>query len=297
MLTSVEWALVELVIRNRTISETDLEQIRDLIHREGHHGRTYLSRVICRLWEWRQANGAYREIACRELLRRLELRGLVKLPPQLHPARRPGYKNTVRTLCVDSSPVTLNLSAIRSELILSQVRGTKQEKLFNSLIHAHHYLGYQQPTGPSLKYILFWKERPLACASFGPAAWMAASRDNYIGWNPHQRNTHRHEVVNNDRFLIMPWVRIPRLASHTLAKIGRHLAVDWQRVYSQRIVLVETFVDDSRFSGTCYAAANWTCVGLTQGRGRNHKNGDAKVSIKSVWLYRLARDFQRRLCL
>lgn len=287
---------MQLVIRNRAISDSDLEQIRDLIQREGHQGRTHLSRVLCRQWDWRQANGAYREIACRDLLRRLESLGVVQLPPQLHGARRPGYKNTVPVLTLDRSPVVLNLAVIEAELSLVQVRGTAAEKLFNGLIQAHHYLGFQQPTGPSLKYVLSWKDRPLACASFGPAAWMVASRDRYIGWTSEQRNTHRQGVVNNDRFLIAPWVKVPELASHTLARICRRLAADWQAAYSQTIVLAETFVDDSRFAGTCYAAANWICVGQTQGRGRNHQNGEAKVPIKSVWLYGLARDFQRRLC-
>jgi hypothetical protein len=230
------------------------------------------------------------------MLRRLESLGLVALPPQLKAARRPGYKNTVPALTIDRSPVALNLSVIDSDLSLAQVRGTPAEKLFNSLIQAHHYLGYQQPTGQSLKYVLSWKDRPLACASFGPAAWMVASRDRYIGWNSQQRNARRHEVVNNDRFLILPWVQVPHLASQTLARICRQLAADWQGAYSQSIVLAEIFVDGSRFAGTCYAASNWICVGQTQGRGRNHKNGEAKVSIKSVWLYGLARDFQRRLC-
>jgi Domain of unknown function (DUF4338) len=289
-------ASVQLVIRNRAISEADLGQIRDLIQCEGEQGRSHLSRVLCQRWDWRQANGAYREIACRDLLRRLDSRGLVQLPSPLKAARRPGYQNKVPALTLDRSPVTLDLAAIHSELALAQVRGTAAEKLFNGLIQSYHYLGFQQPSGPSLKYVLFWQNRPLACASFGSAAWMVASRDRYIGWSSEQRDARRHEVVNNDRFLILPWARVAHLASHTLARIGRQLAQDWQAAYSQTIVLAETFVDGTRFAGTCYAAARWICVGHTQGRGRNQQSGEAAVPIKSVWLYPLARDFQRRLC-
>lgn len=289
-------ASVQLVIRNRAISEADLGQIRDLIQCEGYQGRSHLSRVLCQRWDWRQANGAYREIACRDLLRRLESRGLVQLPSPLIVIRRPGYQNKVAAPTLDRSPVTLDMAAIRSELSLAQVRGTAGEKLFNGLIQTHHYLGYRQPAGPSLKYVLFWQDRPLACASFGSAAWMVGSRDRYIGWNSKQRDARRHEVVNNDRFLVMPWARVAHLASHTLARICRQLAQDWQAVYAQTIVLAETFVEDSRFAGTGYAAARWICVGHTQGRGRNQQSGAAAVPIKSVWIYPLARDFQRRLC-
>jgi hypothetical protein len=227
----------------------------------------------------------------------LESRGLVQLPPQLKAARRPGYQNRVPTLTLDPSPVALKRAVIDSELSLAQGgRGTTVEKFFNGLIHADHHLGFQPPTGPSLKSILFWKDRPLAGARFGSAAGMVTRRDRYSGWSPEQRHARRPAVVNHDRFLILPWVRVPHWASYTWARIGRQLVADGRAVYSQTIRWAETLVEGSRFAGTCYAASHWIWVGQTQGRGRNQPTGEAPVPIKSVWLEPLARDFQRRWC-
>ena len=287
--------VVALVIRNREISQEDLETIRDLIRREGERGRTHLSRVLCRLWNWRQSNGAFREIACREALRRLAAKGLIELPDQLHPARRPGYRNRVRWVRVEDSPVRESLRTVQGDLRVKLVRGSAAEQLFKSLIHDHHYLGYRQPTGPCLKYLLVWRERPLACLSFGPAAWRVASRDRFVGWSWAQQQARRSRVVNNDRFLILPWIVVPHLASWLLARVVRRLRSDWQAVYQESIALAETFVEVGRFAGTAYAAANWHCVGQTTGRGRNDRHTRRALPVKSVWVYPLIRDVHREL--
>ena len=269
--------------------------IREFIRREGALGRTHLSRVLCRRWDWRQSNGAFREIACREALRRLAALGLIELPGQLKPARRPGYRNKVRPVAVDASPVEHCLRTLQGDLRLERVRGGPAEDLFKSLIQAHHYLGYRQPTGPGLKYLLSWRERPLAGLSFGPAAWRVASRDRFVGWTAAQQEARRGWVVNNDRFLILPWVRTPHLASWLLARVMRRLRADWQGVYQESIVLAETFVEAGRFAGTAYAAANWLCVGQTTGRGRNDRRTRRELPLKKVWLLPLVRDFRRAL--
>ena len=170
-----------------------------------------------------------------------------------------------------------------------------QRHLLRDLLGTFHYLGYRQPTGSALGYLVFWQDRPLACARFGPAAWKVAARDHFIGWTAEQRRRGLPRLVNNDRFLILPWVRVPHLASHLLGRMGRRLALDWQQVYRQSIVLAETFVDTERFAGTCYRAANWLCVGPSQGRGRNDRNHQGGAPIKSVWCYPLQRDFRRPL--
>ena len=286
---------MELVIRNRRLLESDLATIRGLIQTEGAQGRTHLSRCLCRLWEWRQSNGAFREIACRDLLRQLERRHLIALPAPLHAARRPGYKNRIQAPNLLTEPITLSLDRIESALRLVPVAAEAQRHLLRDLLGAYHYLGYRQPTGPSLGYLVYWQDRPLGCARFGPAAWKVAARDDFIGWTPEQRRRGLKGMVNNDRFLILPWVKIPNLASYILGRMGRRLASDWQRVYLETIVLAETFVDTERFAGTCYRAANWRCLGSSRGRGRNDRTHQLGEPIKSVWVYPLQRDFSRRL--
>ena len=286
---------MELVIRNRKLTERDLTTIRCLIQAEGSRGRTHLSRHLCRLWDWRQPNGAYREIACRDLLRPLEKRNLIELPAALHAARQPGSTNRVQDLDLLTDPIDLPLVRIKPEIRIVPVETVPQRHLLRDLLGAGHYLGYRQPTGPSLGYVAFWQDRPLACARFGPAAWKVAARDRFIGWTSEQRILGLSRLVNNDRFLILPWVRVPHLASHLLGRMGRRLAQDWQQVYRQSIVLAETFVEAGRFEGTSYRAANWLCVGQSQGRGcqdRHHQGGEP---IKSVWCYPLKRDFRRPL--
>ena len=191
---------MEPTIRNRRISPADLETIRELIDLEGNRGRTPLSRRLCRLWDWRQANGAFREIACRELLRRLEQKSLIQLPARLHAARRPGHQNHAGSALLAVTPIVEPLPRLVPALTLAEVDGLAQQKLFKGLLATHHYLGYRQPTGPCLSYLVFWQDRPVACARFGPAAWKVDARDRFIGWSPTQRRTHRHQLVNTSRF-------------------------------------------------------------------------------------------------
>ena len=191
---------MEPTIRNRRISPADLETIRELIDLEGNRGRTPLSRRLCRLWDWRQANGAFREIACRELLRRLEQKSLIQLPARLHAARRPGHQNHAGSALLAVTPIVEPLPRLVPALTLAEVDGLAQQKLFKGLLATHHHLGYRQPTGPCLSYLVFWQDRPVACARFGPAAWKVDARDRFIGWSPTQRRTHRHQLVNTSRF-------------------------------------------------------------------------------------------------
>jgi Druantia protein DruA len=286
---------VELSIRNRRITPADLKTIRELIDLEGSRGRTHLSRRLCRLWDWRQPNGAFREIACRELLRRLEQKNLVRLPAQLHAARRPGYQNRVGSPRLEATPLVEPLQPLVADLTVTTVDESAQRRLFKELIAAHHYLGYRQPSGPCLSYLVFWQDRPVACARFGPAAWKLEARDRFIGWSPTQRQRHRHQLVNNDRFLILPWVSVGSLASFILSRLCGRLPADWQALYQRPIVLAETFVQADRFVGTCYAAAHWQCVGQTSGRGRQDRAHQHGQPIKSIWLFPLHQNFRHRL--
>ncbi len=283
----------QLIIRRRAISAQDLTLIRGLIEQEGVRGRTYISKRLCEIWDWRQANGRFREIACRELLRRLQAKGLIELPPMLRPARRPGYRNRVRTAdLLDRVALTQSLSELREQIEVTLIRSPEQFQLFKDFIGNCHYLGYQQPTGAQLKYLAHYQNQPIACLSFGPAAYKVAARDQFIGWSPALRQERLPWVVNNDRFLILPWVKVPNLASFLLSRCVRRLRSDWQRIYNHDLALVETFVEAARFKGSCYAAANWICVGQSRGRGRNDRFKQQALPVKTLWLYPLRKDFR-----
>lgn len=287
-----------LVIRRRLIGPEDLRLIQQLIEQEGEQGRSHISNRLCEIWNWRQANGRFRQIACRDLLRRLEARGLIELPPRLHAARRAGYRNRTATPeLLDCTPLTGRLREFRSQLKMQLVENSPQLALYRGLVGTYHYLGYQQATGAQLRYIACFQDRPIACLSFGPAAWKIGPRDQFIGWSVEARHRNLPWVVNNDRFVILPWVQIKCLASFLLGKVVRQLRRDWQRAYGHDVALVETFVERERFAGCAYAAASWICVGQTRGRGRNDRTHDAGAPIKSIWLYPLRGDFRTRLCL
>ena len=287
----------EWIIRRRRIGEQDLLLIRELIGTEGQLGRSHLSNRLCEIWDWRQANGRFRQIACRDLLRQLERKGLVKLPARLHGARRVGYRNVVPAGDrLDQVPLEGSLALLRPEIQVSVVQGAQEARLFKGLVGAYHYLGYQQAQGAQVKYLAKYRDRPLACLSFGPAAWRVAARDQFIGWSPRQRQEHLPWVVNNDRFLILPWADVPDLASFVLSRCLRRLRSDWRQIYQQGLALAETFIQKDRFTGCCYAAANWTCVGESCGRGRNDRFHQEALPIKTIWVYALRPEFRQVLC-
>jgi hypothetical protein len=287
----------DFVIRRRVIREGDLLLIRQLIEEEGAQGRSHISNRLCEIWNWRQANGRFRQIACRDLLRRLEARGLIELPPKLCEARRAGYRNPTSTPDLrDCLPLRGRLREFQSQLGIQLVQNSKQLALYRGLVGTYHYLGYQQATGAQLRYIAYFQDRPMACLSFGPAAWKIGARDQFIGWSAQARQQNLRWVVNNDRFVILPGVQIKCLASYLLGRTVRQLPGDWSRVYSHDLALVETFVENPRFAGTAYAAAGWICVGQTLGRGRNDRTHEESAPVKTIWLRPLRGDFQSFLC-
>ena len=284
----------KLVLRGRPVTSQDVDLIRPLVRQYWERGRTFISKELCRIWDWHQPNGVLKEMACRELLRRLEQKGLIRLPPKKIDIDRRQKKPSLKVLPHQTHPLTGRLKEFLP-IDLKMVRGSPQEALSNSLIHQYHYLGYRQTVGPCLKYMAYIQERPIACLSWGAAAWKVACRDQFIGWPPCTRSKNLFLIVNNTRFLILPWVRIPYLASHLLSQNIKVLASDWYRWYHYRPVLLETFVDTERFSGTSYKAANWLGVGRTQGRGKNDRNHQGILPIKEVFLYPLKKTFQEML--
>jgi len=281
-------------IRGRHIGPDELHDIRTMISDNWASGRSAISLLLCQRWDWRQPNGQLKEMACRALLLSLEVRGALELPPRLKESFRAPRRADRQVFAVDDSPLEGSVAQFRS-LTIRMVRQTPDEALWDYLVDTHHYLGRPWIVGACLKYLAYLDGRLVACLGWGSAAWKVACRDGVIGWDRESRESNLHKVVNNVRFLILPWVRVEHLASKVLAANLRALASDWQRFYSQEIALAETFVDTERFAGTCYKAANWIRSGETKGRGKYDRQRCAEATVKAVYLYPLARDYRERL--
>ncbi len=285
-----------LCYRGRTISDEDVASIRQIIASNPGASRRMLSRLVCQAWEWRQANGAWRDMVCRGLMLALHRAGHIALPPRKCSPPNPLAQRTRPTYepLAEKPPLEAPLAALMP-LCIHQVRRTDREGLFNGLLDQHHYLGYVQPVGEHLKYLVCAGDRPVACLAWSSAPWHMGPRDRFIGWTPAVRRRNLHLLAYNTRFLILPWVRVPHLASHILGHMARCLSADWEALYGHPLYYLETFVDRERFAGTCYRAANWRCLGQTTGRGIKDKAHKVTLSIKDVLGYPLRRDFRRRL--
>jgi len=281
--------------RSRSVTETDMATVRNVIATHPNGSRRFISQEICRKWNWVQPNGTLKDLVCRSLLLHLESIGQIQLPPRRYLPPNPlANRKPPAKLAADQTPVQCSLHELLP-ICLKQVRRTPSEKLFNSLIHQYHYLGYTQPVGEHLKYIVFSNNRPLACLSWSSAPWYIASRDRFIGWSPETRQKNLHLISNNTRFLILPWIQVPHLASHVLALNRRHISQDWQGLYNHRIYLLESFVDTKKFIGTCYKADNWFYAGHTTGRGKLSKSRKPNRSKKAVYVYPLNPNFRKIL--
>jgi len=280
-------------IRGRDITPGDLETIRSLVAQHWDKGRTVISRLLCEHWNWRQANGALKDRACRILLLSLGQKGAIELPPSQSPIIMTGRKTRCRTFTYDTTPLD-GCASRMDELRFSMVRRTAEEGFWNYLIDTYHYLGNPKIVGSYLKYLVYLDGRPVAALGWGSASWRVAARDRFIGWDNEHRLANLYKVAGNVRFLILPWVRVKCLASRILAANVRRLPHDWQVFYNQRLVLLETFVDTTRFAGTCYKAANWHPAGLTRGRGKYGANTPGQP-VKAVFLYPLDRNFRELL--
>jgi hypothetical protein len=283
-----------LSYRHRVITEQDLVFIRKLIAENPQSSRFALSKRLCEAWNWVQANGALRDVVCRGLMLMLHRQGLIELPPT-RPCPLDQIKRGPPSLVsVNQTPLQMSLAELGS-LEVRQVRRTPEEALFNSVLQHHHYLGYVQPVGEHLKYLVFAQGRPVACVAWSSAPRHLGSRDRFIGWDKQARLKNIGLLAYNTRFLVLPWVRVPHLASHILGRMTRMLSAEWQRVYAHPIHFVETFIDPQRFRGTCYRAANWTVLGETTGRGKDDLAHKANRPIKQVLGYPLVKDFRQRL--
>jgi hypothetical protein len=287
--------MAELKYRGRVITAEDILYIRELVAVHPKASRRTLSKKLCEAWQWKQSNGALRDMVCRGLLLMLERAGQITLPPVTYVRHNP-LANRARPerILIDNTRIECRLRDIQP-LEFRQVRRTSEESLFNSLMEEHHYLGYEQPVGEHLKCLVWAHGRPIACLAWSSAPRHLGSRDRYIGWNAEARRRNIRFVAYNTRFLILPWVRVDHLASHILSRMAGRISQDWQQLYGHPIYFLETFVDPERFRGTCYRAANCVVLGKTTGRGKDSISWQPNRSIKEVLGYPLTQRFRERL--
>lgn len=295
------------IIQGRFIGEAEIAQVRLLLEEQADWSRWRLSQHLAMLWEWRSASGQLKDMAARTLLLKLEERGLIVLPERRRasPNRMSRTPSAEPELLDDLFREQENAGvhvALRELLPLSieEISRNKhagKQAVFSRLLERHHYLSHRGTVGENMQYLVSGGGgEPLACVLFGAAAWQCRARDGHIGWDATTRARGLAYVTNNTRLLILPWVRVPHMASHVLGRIARRLSADWQSKYGHPIHLLETFVDTSRFAGTCYRASNWRMVGVTTGRTRQNKTMIPQSAQKAVWLYPLRENFREALC-
>jgi hypothetical protein len=278
----------------RVFTPEELDHIRRLIVAEPRPNRAALSRWVCRDLAWLKPDGRHKDMACRVAMLRMHRDGLITLPPP-EKGNSNGRIRPKFTSASDPRPALTLAAGALGELEFRRVNAQRDSSLWNELIERHHYLGYKPLPGAQMRYLVFAGPHLLAALGFGAAAWKVAPRDQFIGWTAQERVRNLHRVVNNARFLILPWITSRNLASRILGGVVKRLGQDWQDRYGYRPVLLETFVDRERFRGTCYRAANWTCVGSTQGRGKLDRRRQRPLPVKDIFLYPLDRHFRRDL--
>ena len=277
----------------RVFGPPEIERVREIIRAHPGASRQQLSYRVCEVFDWRKPDGSLKDMSCRVALLRMYREGLIELPAPRHKVN-PCRSFARRTPQAEPEPL-LEAAVHELEGLRLAVVERTDSALWNEYIDRYHYLGYKPLPGAQLRYFAYAGERLVGLLGFGAAAWKSGPRDEWIGWSRTQRHRNLGGVINNARFLILPWVRVSSLASKLLAMAARSLPAHWEVRYGYRPVLLETFVEAERFTGTCYRAANWTCVGQTQGRGKLGDHRLGQVPVKTVWVYPLAKDFRARL--
>ncbi|MFW6367313.1 MAG: Druantia anti-phage system protein DruA [bacterium] len=286
-----------IVMQGRRLEEADLEIIRGLLASNPGWNRTRLSRELCARWDWRNAMGRPKDMAARTLLLKLERAGHIRLPERRGPSPNANRNRRIAPVGAPKEPIRASLGELRPLSVSVVTSGSGDAGLFNGLLDGYHYLGHRNTVGENMRYLVRDRQgRALACLLFGSAAWKCADRDALIGWDRPARERNLQSLTNNTRFLVLPWIEVPHLASHVLSLVARRIRADWRAKYGHPVHALETFVDRSRFEGTCYRAANWLRVGATRGRTRNDRDRNIQTSVKDIYLYALVADFRKRLC-
>ena len=277
----------------RWFTPDDIEQIKQIISDNPKAHRAALSRLVCQAFNWKKINGGLKEMSCRVAMLAMFRDNIIRLPEPLC-KKHPSQINKKRTPQGEPGK-DIHCAITELNHLQFQVVDQTNSALWNELIDRYHYLGYTPLSGAQIRYFVYANNQPVALISFGASAWTTAPRDKFIGWTPSQRESRLHYVINNARFLILPWIRVPHLASKLLSMVAKRVQTDWFERYHYQPVLLETFVEIKRFKGTCYKAANWECVGTTTGRGKKGNN-KADIGIKSIWIYPLTRHYKKILC-
>ena len=276
----------------REFTDSDIKLIQRLVIDNPGINRKKLSRLLCEAIGWKKADGGIKDMSCRVAMLRMHRDGLIELPPPQKPANN-NLKKGKRTLLALPQPEVTTQAG--EHVLQLQLVDKADSALWNEYIDRYHYLGYTPLPGAQLRYFVKSGDQVLALLGFGAAAWKTAPRDDYIGWDAEIRKKNLHLIINNARFLILPWVRSKNLGSKILSMASKRICGDWLKRYSYEPVLLETFVEKERFQGTCYKAANWIYVGDTKGRGKLDRYNECKLPVKGVWLYPLRKDFGRLL--
>lgn len=284
-----------ITFAGRRFSSQELALFRQAVRDYAALGITEIARTLCEWLDWKRPNGQLKNHECRLLLERLRDQGLLILPALRRSGRR-GPRIPALTEASETQPpiqtALADLQPLRFRLVEKS-----DSALFRQFIERYHYLGHRVPVGAHLRYFVQSGDgRILACLQWTSPAWTMAARDRWIGWNSQQRARNLQYIVNNSRFLILPWVQVKKLASSILARAARQLPLDWRQHYGYSPLLLETLVDATRFRGTCYRAANWICLGETTGRGRMDRHHHALATTKLIFVFPLNRNVQRRLC-
>lgn len=282
----------------RTFSSEEIALIQEVVDTCSALSQTELACTLAELLEWKRPSGGLKNWECRTLLLRLQEAGLLTLPAAQVTRPRGSRTRIPKTAQGEAGRVVEGSVGDVTPVTLDRVVSKEQRLLFRELVGRYHYLGFKVPFGAYLRYLVRI-ERPepqvVGCLQFSSPAWRMESRDSWIGWDEGARQRNLQRIVNNSRFLILPWIRVRYLASSVLALAARRLPGDWEEVFGVRPVLAETLVDSARFSGTCYRAANWVHVGRTTGRGRMDRARDTPLQVKEVFLLPLCRSFRRQL--
>jgi hypothetical protein len=286
-----------LRIRGKVFTDIEIGILRSLIETNPTKGRIELSRIVCQHFSWRQPNGQLQDVGCRALLLKLERRGIICLPPRKQPGGNTGKQNNppVLELALEELPVTGRLGEF-AVCQLIPITQQKDSNHWNALIHRYHYLGYRPMVGRSLKYWIKLGSQDVGVIGWGSPSWKLASRDEFIGWDIPARERNLQGIANNTRFLIFPWVHVKYLASHVLSLCARQVPTDWKARYGVELFLFETFVDATKYRGTCYKAANWVRVGQSKGASKSGDSYHYHGQKKDVYVYPLRKDFRECLC-
>ena len=287
-----------ITCQGRLISQSELRWLRDIVKEHPCWSRHKITKHICSQWEWRTHSGQLKTFAARSMIDKLEQRGLINLPPirvAFRRSPRPPFQKDF--IAPELKQIEKSLKELTPLSIHIPAPNSYEDNCVGYFLNHYHYLGFNQTVGENIKYLVRDRSgQNVACLLFGSAAWKTAPRDSFIGWSREVREENVNFITNNTRFLILPQIRVPHLASHILGYIMRRIQKDWRNKYAHPIHMVETFVERDLFKGTCYKAANWLCVGQTKGRSRQDRHAKLSVPVKDILLYPLTKNFKQTLC-